>query len=610
MKKIIIAAASLIVAAAPAANAQAFLNKLKEKAASALSGTISEKVADNVSEKIGVDISAMEERDGADMSVPNVNEVLQPKRSSSFGWDDAVTPSSAKFPIPLMAEFPAVPSAAKLATPVEEEEIAYYKAIKAVTLRAEELNSDTTCDDEFTKKWRAETEQKMMEAFGITADEMKAMNDGTLTPEQQEALEDRMKAKMFGGIDLAQLEADAKKAESMSEDDIADAAAASSAAVFRRHDAELRKYFNTTAEEYVQATKQSMKSGSDAASRALERKAEAHMKTLDAATQKEAKAFQQTLRQELMQASRQSIPGAGAALQISQNMAGIEKSLSPIMERMQKMRKYNDAIMAAWPKQTWSDADARFSESDRKKIEAIKAQIYAIDDADRYNALYLQAYDLINTYRERAAKVWAADVQKRYEAVKNSMGNIIKIQRQAVADEVIPEGALWRTPLNLVILAGDILAEAYSSFPCNYPALYSEEIIREIRLQPGEQDWWPEFYVASNLGEVLDGKSIFKEKDGKVFQFNRGQWTQVPEDYGKNLEMKRPARASFKSSDGKREVLFNAEGGFLQLPEGDIVYPAAWNKIGNDIVWATIETVYDNNTDTSLYRIIKCTYKL
>ena len=258
---------------APEANAQAFLNKLKEKAGQAIGNAISERMgekatdsaADKMPETIGIDIHSMDGGSNSEFPISDSKEALQPKRSSSFGWDGVVIPSKAEFPIPLMNEFPAVPSAAKLANPTEEDQIVFYKAIKAVTLRAEELNSDTTCEDSFTEKWRAEAENAIMDAYGITADEMKAMNDGTLTPAQQEALEDRIRAKMIGGVDLTQLEAQAKKAESMTENDIAEMAVASSAAVFKKHDAELRKYFNASADEYIQAARESMKSENEAA---------------------------------------------------------------------------------------------------------------------------------------------------------------------------------------------------------------------------------------------------------------------------------------------------------------------------------------------------------
>ena len=67
---------------------------------------------------------------------------------------------------------------------------------------------------------------------------------------------------------------------------------------------------------------------------------------------------------------------------------------------------------------------------------------------------------------------------------------------------------------------------------------------------------------------------------------------------------------AWKSGDGKRTVVYNAEGGFLQFPEGDIVYPVAWEKRGNEIIWAENETVYDNNGNAANFRIVKCTYKL
>lgn len=614
MKKLVIIAASLMLAAAPAAEAQSLMNMLKERAAGAIGGALSEKIAGKVSEKVsektGIDVDAMSS--SSTLPVSDSREVLQPRRSSSFGWDGVVTPSSAKFPIPLMNEFPAVPSASKLANPTEEDQIAFYKAVKAVTLRAEELNADTTCEDDFSEKWRAEAERNLMDAFGITAEEMKALNDGTLTPDQQEALEERMRAKMFGGVDLEKLEEQAGKAEGMTEEDIEDMTFNATAAVFDRHDAELRKYYGASAAEYKKAARESMQSGDDKASRALEKKSEAYMKTLDADTQKEAKVFKSKIQKELMQAAMNSVPGAASALQVAQNMSGIEKSLSPIMEKMQKMKKYSEDIMAAWPKRTGSDVDARFSEAERKKIESIKSQIYATDDPNKYNPLYLQAIELIRTYRERAAKVWAADVQKRFDGVKSSMGDVIKIQRQAVADEVIPECALWRTPLNLVVIAGDILAEAYSNFPCNYPVMYKEEVVFSVKLQEGERAWWPEFYVAGSLGMVLEGRFIFKEKDGKIYQYDKGNWNEVPEDYGKDMAKnnQRPASASFKSSDGMREVVFNSEGGFLQLPEGDIVYPEVWEKVGSDIVWASNVTEYDENGEAVAFKVVKCTYKL
>lgn len=623
MKKFYVIAAVLMLAAAPAADAQNVLGKLKEKASSAVnnavSGAISEKISEKVSgigekiaEKTGVDLNAMEASASNGLPVTDSRETLQPKRSSTFGWSGVVTPSKAEFPIPLMNEFPAVPSASQLANPTEEAQIAFYKAVKAVTLRAEELNSDTTCEDSFTEKWREEAEKSLQDAFGLTSTEMEALKSGNLSPEEEARLQERVQAKLLGGLDMNEMEAAMKQNENLTDKDIENMAIKASDAVYDKYDKELKKYMGSSAAEFKQVTRSSMGNNNSAESRALEKKTEEYFKTLDANTQKEAKAFQSKLQKELMQAAMNSVPGAGTALQISKNMSDLQKGMSPIMEKAQKVQKYTQDIMAAWPKATWNDADAKFSEADRKKVESIKSQIYATDKPEEYNPLYLQAMELVKTYRERAAKVWAADVQKRFDIVKNGMGDIIKIQRQAVADEIIPECALWRVPLNLVIEAGDVLAEAYSEFPCNYPEMYSNETVREVKLQEGDRAWWPEFYVTTNLDEVLAGNTIFKEDaSGNIFQFNKGKWNQVAKNYGENMvaEKKSPASASFKSSDGKREVIYNADGGFLQFPEGDIVYPAVWEKRGNEIIWAENQTV-ENKDGSCVYRIIKCTYKL
>lgn len=611
--------------ASPVANGQAFLNKLKDKAGNAIGNAISNKVNERVNEKVnekvsqkftektGVDINAIESQSKniGGMPLNDSRETLQPKRSSSFGWDGVVTPSATKFPIPLMNEFPAVPSAAQLANPTEADQIAYYKAIKAVTLRAEELNKDTTCEDQFTEKWRAEAEKAIQDAYGLTSAEMEALKSGNLSQAEQDKLAEKMRANIMGDFDQKKMEEEMKQAEGMTQQDVENRAVAASCAVFDRHDAELRKYCGCTAEDYKKATRESMKSDNNAATKAIEKKSEAYIKSLPAAEQKEAQAFMKTLRKELMDAALNSTPGARSALQMSQSINKFEQKLSPMLEKAKKVEQYNKDIMAAWPQATWSDADAKFSESERKKIENIRAGIYATDNPAEYNALYLQAMEVIKTYRVRAAQVWAADVQKRFDTIKNGMGGVIKVQRQAIEDGIIPECSLWRVPLNLVVEAGDVLAEAYSEFPSNYPPMYNEEVVRQVTLQPGEKSWWPEFYVTMNLDDILSGKSMFKESNGNLYQFNKGTWTSISKDYGANFAAKetKPQSAKWTSSDGKREVVYNAEGGFLSFPEGDIVYPVAWEKRGNQIIWA--EIVDENKADgSSLYKIVKCVYKL
>ena len=66
-----------------------------------------------------------------------------------------------------------------------------------------------------------------------------------------------------------------------------------------------------------------------------------------------------------------------------------------------------------------------------------------------------------------------------------------------------------------------------------------------------------------------------------------------------------PADQTFTSRDGKRKVVFNANGGFLLLPEGDEIFqPHAWKAYSDKIQW-----VNANTTEDGKYQLILCTYK-
>ena len=67
-----------------------------------------------------------------------------------------------------------------------------------------------------------------------------------------------------------------------------------------------------------------------------------------------------------------------------------------------------------------------------------------------------------------------------------------------------------------------------------------------------------------------------------------------------------PTGQNWKSQDGKREVVYNAEGGYLVLPEGDEIFqPEAWKASSNKIQWIVTKTTEDGK-----YQLILCTYKL
>ncbi len=633
MKKIFAILAAAMLLGAPAANAQALLNKLKEKAGEAVGNAINsklsekvqnaaskvgEKIGDKVGEITGVDVNSAAKTAKDGITVVSGDEMIQPRHASSFCWTEAVTPSTAKFPAPLLKELPAVPSASELANPTEAAQAAYYRAIKAVTLRAEELNSSTTCEDDMTELWRADYENALTKSFGLTKAELEALESGKLTPEEEEALRARIAKNLLGGASVADLEAEAKRVEAMGEDGLMEVTYKATSAVYDKHNAEIKKYMGVTADELkaqmrlnMQDTKNTGKSEKE-----FEAKVKAYQKQQAAADknfQKEADAFGNSLQKEVLAAVRAATPGVGTALDMMGNIGKVTEALSPLMERQKKLEKYAKDVMAAWPETVGNVREIGLV--DRKKLEDIKAKILASNDPAVYNPLYVQAGEIIKNHRMKTAQAWAADVQKRFNKIQEAMPNLVQIQRQAVEDKLIPECALWRTPLNLVIEAGDILQDAYADFPISYPKMYGEEVVRKVKLSAGEEPWWPEFYIASEtLNEILAGKNIFKaDGKGNYYQFNAGKWIPVSKDFGLT---KKAGKADVKSqgwtsSDGKRTVKLDAEyGQQIFLPEGDIITDfAAVEKQGNDIVWARIST--EEDADGSIYYVItKCTYKL
>ena len=537
MKRVLmfIAVAGLI--SAPM-QAQSFLSKLKEKAGEAVGGAVSGVLGDKVKDVLPEGMQDMAQMGETGTDAPQAvtgEQALPPRRASTFGWDGPVAPSSAKFPIPLMNEFPAVPSAAELAHPTEENQIAYYKAIKAVTLRAEELNESTTCEDEETLMWRKKSNKMLGDLFGLTDKEIEMLQDENLPEADKKRLEEKMQKALLGDMNVDDLEKQAARYEKMSDEEL-------------------------------------------------------------------AAAMQRGEMNDIMSMA---------------NKAGEMRSkMAPIMETEQKMSAYftQSTKLLQIPD---GAVDAKFSAADRKKVQAIKDKIYATDNPSEYNPLYLQALELITSYRERAAQVWAADVQKRFNQLKANMSELIKLNRQAVADELIPECALWRMPLNAVISAGDILAEAYSEFPCDYPPMYLQEVIREVPVSrvPGTEarGWFPEFSVfgASHFDEIAAGRYFFASNaEGEVYQFNAGSWTKLTNERIRELsEMKRdvaPASQSWTSQDGKRKVVYTGEGGYIVLPEGDEIFqPHAWKAFSDKIQW-----LYQDTTEDGKIQLILCTYKL
>lgn len=625
MKRIAVLIAAISLLCAPA-QAQGILGRIAGAAGKAVGSAIGKTVGDAVNDKVkdAVDKNTPDELKELGSMAENLNtgvtgeQAFPPRRYSTFGWDGVVTPSSAQYPVPLMNEFPAVPAASDLVNPVEEKQIAYYQAIKRVTLRAEELNEANTCDDDATLAWREKTNGMLKDLFGLSDEDLVLLAKEERTEAEDQYLSEKIAKGLLGeDVDLEKLASEAEDYQGMTSNEIiADTYTKTEIAVFAvydAHNAELKKYTGFSAQDYKDAYHLNMKDEKAGAARNKEMEAarKAFLKSKDASFQKEANAFQSSITKELTKAA---LGGSGTGMMAGGIINTMQKA-QPLMDMEKKLVKYYQDISAAIPK-TSSSVDAAFSAAERQKVLDLKNRIYSTEDHKVYNPLYLEALELIMSYRERAAKVWVADVQKRFDEQKNAVANVTKINRQAIEDELLPECALYRFPLNMVVTAGDILAEAYSEFPSNYPKMYLEEVQREIVLSDGRMPWWPEWTVFGDryFDDLLAGKYIFcSDKNGKVYQFNSGTWSELGNSRVKELEgMKKtaaPKSQSWTSQDGKRKVIYNAEGGFFQLPEGDLAYPDAWKVEGNKIQWIHVATE-DTGNGNYKYQLVLCTYKL
>ena len=635
MKRITILLAALALICGQA-QAQSFLDKIKQKAESAIGGSLGETMQGMIPE--GMSQMAGQENDDPNSVKPVTGEQALPaKRSSTFGWDGPVTPSSAKFPIPLMNEFPAVPSAQELINPVEANQIAYYKAIKAVTIRAEELNEDATCEDEETLLWRKKTNDGLKSAFGLTDAEVAILQDDNASEADKQRVSEKIEKSILGDIDVDALQAEAASYEKMSEADavkmMSEKSLEATFQVYDRNASDIKKYMGLEVSELKAAAREQMTSSdySKASPKmeACNRKMEAYQKAQsakDPSFKKECDAFQKRFMEEQklaqQKSSRSMMGGMGSMADMMDQMNNKTAGLNDMQA---KMSKYMMDLQACYDLND-ATADVNFAASERKKLLEIKNKIYSSENPSpsEYNPLYAQALERIMSYRERAAKVWVTDIQKRFNARKEALGKVIKLNRQAIEDGIIPECALYREPLNVVIQAGDILAEAYSEFPSDYPKMYKEEIVREISVSAAKvggaksvSPWWPEFAVfgQSDFDAIVAGKHMYSmDEDGKVYHFVSGSWIPVTDEEFQKLNGKRkdassPKSTSWTSSDGKRKVYYNAEGGFLQLPEGDQAFPSAWKKDGNKLQWVH-EATEDTGNGNYKYQVVLCTYYL
>lgn len=625
------------------ADAQAFLKKLKEKAEEAVN-----KAGEAVNKAVGVnqnqtedeqyqttedssyeytatdetDEEYIESRMSYGNGVVQGSDIVKGSRISKLNWDDPVEPSKASQPEALLNALPALPSPAKLANPTEDDQIAFYRAIKAVTMRAEQLDNQNTCseaDQEAFRKKHDERVKKMYkDIYGLTDNEWDILCGKNGTDADREKISAKMIAaemgsNMMSDDVMAELERNRAAINSMGEEaymaDRTKKMQKAAEQVARKHEAELKKYSGVTIEEMVSAFDAKDEREMEKKNDALMKKVEKFRKTLSSADRKTAEALDKQIGEEMQQAAMAAIDmkeSSKYGQKVAEENKRRQAAMADVRAFEEKEKKYIDdmtSLLVEFNNTRFKMQDA--AKANYLKIAALKKQIYSgKGDA---SALFAEAEAMIAKSRESVAQGWVGYLQKYLDKIKANMPKLIALNREAVKDEVLPECAVMREPYNQVIEAGNVLMSAYQEFPSGYPPMYDMAIAETVKIADGESFAWPEV-VGVTGANVYESLGLFKTDGTSVYQYvGKNNWKKMPAGYkvGKYMAAKAPKDEVIASKDGKRNVVFNAKGRCLMLPEGDVVTPMCIEKTADAVVWYSIE-----QKEPNVVVISKCTYKL
>lgn len=193
MRKVMIMLATVLMFSIADANAQGFLKKLKQKAQQAVGITEKEHREDE------------EADDGAPADPSNIavaqgSDIVPKRRTVTVTWDGTITPSKASTVPALMAEFPQLPSAEKMARSTMEERDAYTQQIAAVLTRSEQLQEGANgCSDAEMETLRQKWEQKLQNLFDLTKEEMAILSDEDAPESKKDPIRQKLIMKIMGG---------------------------------------------------------------------------------------------------------------------------------------------------------------------------------------------------------------------------------------------------------------------------------------------------------------------------------------------------------------------------------------------------------------------------
>ncbi|MBE6288245.1 MAG: hypothetical protein E7099_08705 [Mediterranea massiliensis] len=558
--------AALVLAIPTETYAQGFLKKLKQKAESAVN-----KVVGLEEEEPEVEIN--EENAG---SKPTATDRVPKLRQTTFVWDGQVSPSTANTVQQLLNELPSLPSVEQIANPDDAQRQAYYNRLSAISMRVNELDEEWTCSDDEMEGLRNQLYTDLAETYGITIEEMKALEDPNTSEAEKARIEEKIKQSVLGGMDVNNMQSMA--------DNMADKS--------KKHEARMEELSKEM--------------------EVLEKKAEKG--TLTEAEQ----ARMMQLSQEAM-AIQQDVMGGvdmNALMNIGKKENALMEKYSMATMRMeQRLKAYSDKAAALQKSDGKIVMDCNEIAADyEEKLRTIYTQIYNEDDVDKIHALYDQADELMKNYRTRAAKIWIKSLSTRLEQTKKLLPEAIEIYGEMVKEGLLPECALRRPQLNVVTACEDILDEAYADFP--QPDVLPYRMEGMNIMEEDERILYPEsgfvggFGGSGNLFDDFKNGSqilVYNEKEQAYYKLEGGNRTKLAGEGPHNFfDAKKKVNYSYGEiplRKGNRKATFST-GRTLTLHDGTMVYPVAFRRYDDRLEFIVHDVVNDKED------FYMCVYKL
>lgn len=206
--------------------------------------------------------------------------------------------------------------------------------------------------------------------------------------------------------------------------------------------------------------------------------------------------------------------------------------------------------------------------------------------------------------KQQMADAWSQYLTGMVAQVK---AELLAINNNPDIPDYIKAGQNYRNIYDLC----QYLSKAYDgNFNIAMPVNCAREVVRQLTLEPEEELVQPENFLGS-----LSALAIYKRnrETGNIFLFNGGKWTRMPDDFELDyMKVVAPAENRIlTSADGSRQAVVSGTAGFIRLPEGAVVYPAAVEVIGTTIRWSELNQLAPQVPGGKVtWQIVECTYSL